>query len=145
MNARPTGVCTRGPFFQDGGNHCDDETWPVDLVFKVRVRTPGTPSWSKREAGYASLDLWNMCGFLAGSARDGGGSAPTGQQTLWAGGVQGDGQFPAPRDAPPGPDGLQRPGLPRLVPGAGRIPPVAVRLRLQSRPRRPHEGGGAPP
>ena len=34
-----------------------------------------------------------------------------------------------------GPPGLQRPRLPRVVPGTGRLPALALRLRLQDGPR----------
>ena len=60
------------------------------------------------------------------------------QRPICAGRGPGGPRLPAARPAPLGPARLQRPRLPRLVPGPGRLPPVAVRLRLQGRPRGAH-------
>ena len=49
-------------------------------------------------------------------------------------------RLPAPRPPLDGPGGLQHPVVPRLVPGPGRVPALAVRLRLQGRPRHADEG-----
>ena len=85
---------------------------------------------------FAAIGAALLLAVAATSGRAGGADPPR-EPAIRRRRGHGGPRLPAARPAAAGPAGLQRPRLPRLVPGPGGLPPVAVRLRLQGRPRGP--------